>query len=100
MFIVNTPITFNYTRAKNASPNLLVVVRLSKPDGDIDEVPILTNTLPTGSTTGLLSFSFTPTIVGNHRIEILRGAAPHILAHTTIITVVSETTTYSTTLYV
>jgi hypothetical protein len=98
MYVVNTQIGFTITRAKNASPTAITALRVYKPDDDIDTLNIAVNSLPTSTTTGSFTFTYTPTLVGNYRFELLSGESPYALMHMVMITVVSEDTTYITTI--
>jgi hypothetical protein len=99
MYTVNTQIAFNITRTAKANPVSVSSVRVIDPTGDISNASLGTNTNPTISTTGTLTFNHTPTEAGLYEYEIL-GSTNTIVLKNIYLLVVSESATYTNTITV
>lgn len=97
MYRTGSPITFTITRNIDATPDTISSVELVDPTGDITAMSITTNTAPTGSTTGTLVWSHTPTEVGLHTYRILANTNT-LLVKTINISVLATNLTYTTTI--
>jgi hypothetical protein len=96
MYVVMlTPIFFTITRAKNAAPALVSSVRVVNPAGVIANAYIDINTNPTASTTGTLTFSYTASVPGLYKFEIL-DIGNDLLIYSFSINVLSISNTFST----
>lgn len=83
MFVVNTEITVNYLLPHTTGIHLYTDfdVRVIQPDGDstfyesaIDEENFIA---PTPSSTGAVSYKFTPSIKGVWKVALSKGIAPN-----------------------
>jgi hypothetical protein len=94
MYIVNQPITFSITRAKNAAPASIATVRITKPNKAIINAPV-SATNPTLTTTGILTFSATPELAGLYKIEVL-DTGDDLLVYSFSINVIAPSNTFTT----
>jgi len=95
MYTVSTLITFNITRAKNAAPASVASVRIIDPAGVIANASLSTNTDPTASITGTLAFSYTPSVAGLYKFEVL-DTGNDLLMYSFSINVITPNTTFAT----
>ena len=83
MFVIDTEITVNYLMANTTAATLYTDydIRIVKPDGDSTfyESAILEENFiaPTTSTTGAISYPFTPDTEGVWIVTLLKGTAPN-----------------------
>jgi S-ribosylhomocysteine lyase LuxS involved in autoinducer biosynthesis len=99
MFVVGTPITI--TASISTTPNTYIVsdfdIRVMLPNKTvtyINAVTTISYTAPTVTTTGSISFSYTPNSAGLHEIVISTGTADnHIVRSKTLLNVIGVSTT-------
>ena len=103
MFVTNTSIQFNLTRAKSSNPSTISSIRVFGPTGTEIYLTgsVTANSNPTSTSTGLFGFNFTPTVAGLFRIQLLKQVGPFLdVEHEMLIAVVAADLTYSTTISV